>query len=39
MTYEQAIRQAILETVAHFGIPFVRALSMFPSSPYWKGKK
>ena len=34
-----AIREAMEETVATFGIPFVRSLSWFPSSDKIEAKK
>lgn len=34
-----AIRDAMHETVAHFGIAFVRTLSFFPSASKVKDKK
>ena len=34
-----AVREAMVETVAHFGIGFVRTLSFFPSASKDKLKK
>lgn len=34
-----AIREAMQETVAHFGIAFVRTLSLFPSASKVEDKK
>jgi hypothetical protein len=34
-----AVREAMTETVAHFGIGFVRTLSCFPSSTKSEQKK
>lgn len=34
-----AIREAMQETVAHFGIAFVRTLSFFPSARKEEAKK